>query len=131
MTAVASMAGTAASSVASMAGAVASSVASMAGAAAAKVKLGPDLLLKENSDIDEDLRLACIASGLHSLHKGAPNRVKIEGLPLTVEFDTFTYTKLNMEGKPKRFSIHINGPWCLTFEWLEENAYRVNLENYH
>jgi len=97
----ASMAGTA--GVASMAGAVASSVASMAGAAAAKVKLGPDLLLKENSSIDEGLRLACIASGLHSLHKGAPNRVKIEGLPLTVEFDTFTYTKLNMEGKPERF----------------------------
>jgi proteic killer suppression protein len=36
-----------------------------------------------------------------------------------------------LEGKPKRFSIHINGPWCLTFEWLEENAYRINLENYH
>ncbi len=36
-----------------------------------------------------------------------------------------------LEGKPKRFSIHINGPWCLTFEWIGENAYRVNPENYH
>jgi proteic killer suppression protein len=36
-----------------------------------------------------------------------------------------------LEGKPKRFSIHVNGPWCLTFEWFEENAYRINLENYH
>ena len=36
-----------------------------------------------------------------------------------------------LEGLPKRYSIHINGPWCITFEWLEENAYRVNLENYH
>jgi proteic killer suppression protein len=36
-----------------------------------------------------------------------------------------------LEGKPKRFSIHINGPWRITFEWLKENAYRVNLENYH
>ena len=36
-----------------------------------------------------------------------------------------------LEGKPKRFSIHINGPWCITFEWLEQNAYRVNLENDH
>lgn len=36
-----------------------------------------------------------------------------------------------LEGKPKRFSIHVNGPWCITFEWLEDNAYRVNLENYH
>jgi proteic killer suppression protein len=36
-----------------------------------------------------------------------------------------------LEGVPKRYSIHINGPWCLTFEWHEENAYRLNLENYH
>jgi len=36
-----------------------------------------------------------------------------------------------LEGVPKRYSIHINGPWCITFEWREENAYRVNLENYH
>jgi len=36
-----------------------------------------------------------------------------------------------LEGVPKRYSIHINGPWCITFEWREDNAYRVNLENYH
>lgn len=36
-----------------------------------------------------------------------------------------------LEGVPKRYSIHVNGPWCLTFEWREENAYRLNLENYH
>jgi len=36
-----------------------------------------------------------------------------------------------LEGLPKRYSIHINGPWCLTFEWHDENVYRVNLENYH
>ena len=72
-------------------------------ASVARVTLGPDLLLKENSGIDEDLRLACIASGLRSLRKGKPNRVKIEGLPLTVEFDTFTYTKMNLEGKLESF----------------------------
>lgn len=36
-----------------------------------------------------------------------------------------------LEGIPKRYSIHINGPWCVTFEWRDENAYRLNLENYH
>jgi len=36
-----------------------------------------------------------------------------------------------LEGVPKRYSIHINGPWCLTFEWHQDNAYRLNLENYH
>ena len=36
-----------------------------------------------------------------------------------------------LQGTPKRYSIHINGPCCLTFVWHEDNAYRLNLENYH
>ena len=34
-------------------------------------------------------------------------------------------------GIPKRYSIHINGPWCITFEWEEGEALRVDLEQYH
>jgi toxin HigB-1 len=37
----------------------------------------------------------------------------------------------SLRGKPKRYSVHANGPWCITFEWEGENALRVNLENYH
>ena len=36
-----------------------------------------------------------------------------------------------LRGKPKRFSVHVNGPWCITFEWQGENAIKVDLENYH
>jgi len=36
-----------------------------------------------------------------------------------------------LEGKPKRYSIHINGPFCLTFEWEDDNIYRIDIENYH
>ena len=36
-----------------------------------------------------------------------------------------------LHGKPQRYSIHVNGPWCVTFEWNGENAERVRLENYH
>jgi toxin HigB-1 len=36
-----------------------------------------------------------------------------------------------LHGKPKRFTLHVNGPWCLTFEWREGHAWRVNLEQYH
>jgi toxin HigB-1 len=36
-----------------------------------------------------------------------------------------------LQGKPKRYSIHVNGPWCITFEWQGENALKVDLENYH
>lgn len=32
---------------------------------------------------------------------------------------------------PIRFTIHINGPWCITFEFQDGDAYRVDLEQYH
>lgn len=36
-----------------------------------------------------------------------------------------------LEGKPKRYSIHVNGPFCLTFEWKDGDIFHVDLENYH
>ena len=36
-----------------------------------------------------------------------------------------------LQGVPKRYSIHVNGPWCITFEWEEGDASKVNLEQYH
>ncbi len=41
----------------------------------------------------------------------------------------FSFHKLR--GKPVRYSVHVNGPWCITFEWEGEDAVRVMLENYH
>jgi proteic killer suppression protein len=35
-----------------------------------------------------------------------------------------------LQGVPKRYSIHVNGPWCITFEWENGDASRVNLEQY-
>ena len=36
-----------------------------------------------------------------------------------------------LRGKPQRYSLHVNGPWCITFEWIRGDAYRVDLEQYH
>jgi antitoxin HigA-1 len=36
-----------------------------------------------------------------------------------------------LQGVPTRYSIHVNGPWCITFEWEEGDALRVDLEQYH
>jgi len=36
-----------------------------------------------------------------------------------------------LQGRPVRYSVHVNGPWCLTFEWEDGDAVRVNLEQYH
>ena len=32
---------------------------------------------------------------------------------------------------PTRYTIHVNGPWCITFEFSEGDAYRVDFEQYH
>lgn len=36
-----------------------------------------------------------------------------------------------LQGKPVRYSVHVNGPWCVTFEWDGADAVRVDLEQYH
>jgi proteic killer suppression protein len=36
-----------------------------------------------------------------------------------------------LRGKPQRYSLHVNGPWCITFEWEDGEAVRVELEQYH
>ena len=36
-----------------------------------------------------------------------------------------------LHGVPKRYSIHVYGPWCITFEWKRGEALRVDLEQYH
>ena len=36
-----------------------------------------------------------------------------------------------LRGSPKRYTVHVNGPWCVTFEFDEGDAFRVDFENYH
>jgi len=33
--------------------------------------------------------------------------------------------------KPTRYSVHVNGPWCITFEFGDGDAFRVDFEQYH
>ena len=36
-----------------------------------------------------------------------------------------------LQGRPPRYTVHVNGPWCITFGWEGENAIQVDLEQYH
>ena len=36
-----------------------------------------------------------------------------------------------LKGKPQRYSIHVNGPWCLTFEFEDGDALKIDFEQYH
>jgi proteic killer suppression protein len=41
------------------------------------------------------------------------------------------YMCKQLQGKPERYSLHVNGPWAITFEWIDGDALRVDLEQYH
>ena len=32
---------------------------------------------------------------------------------------------------PTRYTVHVNGPWCITFEFEDGDAVRVDFEQYH
>jgi proteic killer suppression protein len=49
--------------------------------------------------------------------------------PSDVNVPGFNFHRL--QGRPVRYSVHVNGPWCLTFEWQDGDAVRVNIEQYH
>lgn len=67
------------------------------------------------------------------LHK----RIRVR---LTAIDDAATIEELSIPGfnfhklsgfSPARYTIHINGPWCITFEFEDGNAYVLDFENYH
>ncbi len=36
-----------------------------------------------------------------------------------------------LKEKPQRYSIHVNGPWCLTFEFENGDCLKIDFEQYH
>jgi proteic killer suppression protein len=50
--------------------------------------------------------------------------------PEDLNLPGFSFHRL-IGNRPPRFSIHINGPWCITFEIGDGDIYRVDLEQYH
>lgn len=36
-----------------------------------------------------------------------------------------------LQGKPKRFAVAVNGPWRITFGFVQGEALDVDLEQYH
>jgi proteic killer suppression protein len=37
----------------------------------------------------------------------------------------------SLRGKAQRYSLHVHGPWCITFEWRDSEAWNVDLEQYY
>ncbi len=60
--------------------------------------------------------------------------IRLDAMDAAVDLTELNVPGFNfhgLRGKPKRYSIHVNGPVCITFEWKDSDAWRVDLENYH
>lgn len=60
---------------------------------------------------------------------GRPYSLDAAAIPEEMNVPGFNFHRL--QGKPVRYTVHVNGPWCITFEWDGEDAVRVDLEQYH
>lgn len=66
------------------------------------------------------------------MHKRIRIRLDVLDSATTPEdMDRSGYDFHPLRGLPKRYSVHVNGPWCLTFEFEGTDAYRVDFEQYH
>jgi proteic killer suppression protein len=68
----------------------------------------------------------------HELHTRALRRLDaLDHAESLTDLNVPGFNFHGLYGVPKRYSIHVNGPWCITFEWEEGDALRVDLEQYH
>jgi proteic killer suppression protein len=60
--------------------------------------------------------------------------IRLEALDLAHQPEDLNmpgYDFHGLRGEPRRYTVHVNGPWCITFEFSDGDAFRVDLENYH
>ena len=52
------------------------------------------------------------------------------GAPMDMDIPGFDFHPLK-GFKPMRYTVHVNGPWRITFEFVDGDAARVDFEQYH
>lgn len=66
------------------------------------------------------------------LHKRCLRRLDVLNLASDLsDLDMSGYRFHLLGGKPQRYSLWVNAAWRITFEWVDGDAWRVDLEQYH
>lgn len=67
------------------------------------------------------------------MHKRIVIRLsRLDEVERVEEMDFAGYDFHALKGhSPKRYTVHVNGPWCITFEFADGHAYTVDFEQYH
>jgi toxin HigB-1 len=51
-------------------------------------------------------------------------------IPEDMDIPSFNFHFLRGHN-PTRYTVHVNGPWCITFEFHDGDAYVLDFEQYH
>ena len=61
--------------------------------------------------------------------------IRLDAINLAASLDDLKLPGYNFHALrgfvPTRYTIHVNGPWCITFEFDKGHAYHVDFEQYH
>jgi proteic killer suppression protein len=58
--------------------------------------------------------------------------IRLDALDNAVSLEELKYWRCHpLNTDPVRYALDVNGPWRITFEWRNGDAYLVDLEQYH
>jgi toxin HigB-1 len=82
------------------------------------------------AELWEKGRTSKIDAKIHERILRRLDRLDAAAMPQEMNIPGFDFHALR-GFKPTRYSVHVNGPWCITFEFEDGDACRVDFEQYH
>jgi proteic killer suppression protein len=85
---------------------------------------------KALADLFRTGRAAKIDARMHKRILVRLDRLMVAERPEDMDLPGFDFHALKGLN-PTRYTVHVNGPWCVTFEFDGRDAVRVDFEQYH
>jgi toxin HigB-1 len=85
---------------------------------------------KALAELWETGQAAKINAKMHARILRRLDRLDAAAMPGEMNIPGFDFRPLR-GFKPTRYSVHVNGPWCITFEFEDGDACRIDFEQYH
>jgi proteic killer suppression protein len=85
---------------------------------------------KALADLFRTGKSAKIDAKLHKRILVRLDRLDVAEKPSDMDLPGFDFHALK-GFRPTRYTVHVNGPWCVTFEFDGKDAAHVDFEQYH
>ena len=85
---------------------------------------------KALADLFQTGKSAKIDAKMHKRILVRLDRLDVSERPEDMNLPGFDFHSLK-GFNPIRYTVHVNGPWCITFEFDSNDAARVDFEQYH